>query len=129
MFTKIYAVDFDGTITRHSRFPELGEPNTELIEWLKREKEDGVRLILWTCRVGELLQEAVKFCEKYGLTFDAVNENLPEIIESFGTDTRKVFANVYIDDLNKTPWEVINYKPKPKPEKPEIPIRKTKIVR
>ena len=35
--------------------------------------------------------------------FDAVNENLPEIIESFGSDTRKIFANEYIDDRNTWP--------------------------
>lgn len=32
--------------------------------------------------------------------FDAVNENLPGIVASFGTDTRKIFANEYIDDRN-----------------------------
>lgn len=126
---KIYAIDFDGTITVRSRFPEIGEPRIEFIEWLKSQQAEGAKLVLWTCRTGRLLDEAVKFCESFKLRFDAVNENLPEIIESFGTDTRKVFANVYIDDLNKTPWEVIDYKPKPKPEKPEIPRRKAKIVR
>lgn len=35
--------------------------------------------------------------------FDAVNENLPEIIENFGSDTRKIFANEYIDDRNTWP--------------------------
>lgn len=38
---KILAVDFDGTITRHSRYPKIGEPNTEFIEWLKKEKGWG----------------------------------------------------------------------------------------
>lgn len=34
------------------------------------------------------------------MIFDAVNENLPEIIAEFGGDTRKIFANEYIDDRN-----------------------------
>ena len=33
--------------------------------------------------------------------FDAVNENLPEIVEAFGVDPRKIFANEYIDDRNR----------------------------
>lgn len=117
---------FDGTITRHSRYPNIGEANLELIEWLKSEQENGVKLILWTCRVGWLLDEAVRFCERYGLTFDAVNENLPEIIEKFGSDTRKIFAHKYIDDASAVPWEIV--KPKPKTE-PKIMRRKAKIVR
>lgn len=41
------------------------------------------------------------WCYNYGLIFNAVNENLPEIIDSFGSDTRKIFANEYIDDRNR----------------------------
>ncbi len=123
---KIYAIDFDGTITVRSRYPNIGEANTEFIEWLKHEQDGGVKLILWTCRVGKLLDEAVEFCGRYGLAFDAVNENLPEIIEKFGSDTRKIFAHKYIDDASAVPWEIV--KPKPKTE-PKILRRKAKIVR
>jgi hypothetical protein len=49
-----------------------------------------------------LLNDAVHWCEKTGLIFDAINENLPEIIEAFGSDTRKIFATEYIDDLANT---------------------------
>lgn len=73
-----------------------------------------------------MLEEAVKFCESFKLRFDAVNENLPEIIEKFGGDTRKIFAHVYIDDCARTPWEAIDYKPK---EKPVVQRRKARIVR
>ena len=37
-------------------------------------------------------------CAEQGLIFDAVNENLPDMIEKFGGDSRKIFADVYIDD-------------------------------
>lgn len=29
-------------------------------------------------------KDAVEWCKKYGLIFDAVNDNLPEIVEAFG---------------------------------------------
>lgn len=96
---KIIAVDFDGTLCEND-WPEIGAPNEELIEYLRNRKEDGDKLILWTCRVGDMLQKAVEWCENKGLVFEAVNENLPEIIQSFGSDTRKIFANEYIDDRN-----------------------------
>lgn len=103
----IYAVDFDGTLCE-SVFPEIGSPNTGLINHLIKRRKQGNKLILWTCRVGERLQEAVSWCKERGLEFDAVNTNLPEMIEHWGNDTRKVFADVYIDDkaVNKPKYHV-----------------------
>ena len=46
------------------------------------------------------------------LVFDAVNENLPEIVENFGSDTRKIFANEYIDDRNIWPLDHDFYRKK-----------------
>ena len=111
---KIYAVDFDGVISKHSRYPNLGEPNIEMIRWLKKKQEDGVKLILWTCREGKLLDEAITFCKAYGLEFDAANENVPEIVLKYGS-SRKVFAHWYIDDCAKAPWDIIEYQSKEKP--------------
>lgn len=93
----IYAVDFDGTLCKYA-WPNIGDPNLKLIRFLQEKKEQGAKLILWTCRVGDKLNEALKWCYDHDLRFDAVNENLPEIIESFGCDSRKIFANYYIDD-------------------------------
>lgn len=97
---KIYAVDFDGTLSRGAPFPEVGTPNKPLFRALKSAKAGGARIILFTCRTGADLKRAVAFCGEYGLTFDAVNENLPELIEAHGGDTRKINADYYIDDKN-----------------------------
>lgn len=94
---KIIAVDFDGTLCEN-KWPEIGAANDELIEYLKKRQASGDKIILWTCRVGELLQQAVRFCYNRGLIFDAVNENLPETLEWMNNDSRKIFANEYIDD-------------------------------
>jgi hypothetical protein len=99
---KVIAVDFDGTLFE-DKWPEIGEPNTALIDYLKKRQEQGDKLILWTCRCGDDLDAAVKKCEAHGLIFDAVNENLPEAIEIFGNDSRKIFAHEYIDDKNYWP--------------------------
>ncbi len=94
----IIAVAFDGTLCKN-KWPEIGEPNTELIGYLiMMQKTIGAKIILWTCRTGEMLDKAVGWCSEHELKFDAVNENLPHIIERFGCDTRKIFANMYIDD-------------------------------
>lgn len=103
----IYAVDFDGTLCE-SNFPEIGEPNKTLISRLIKRKNKGHKIILWTCRVGERLREAVDWCKQFGLEFDAVNENLPEIVAEWGGESRKIFADVYIDDkaVNKPVYNV-----------------------
>ena len=97
---KIYAVDFDGTLSQGVPFPEIGEPNEALFDMLIHEKEKGSRIILFTCRTGRDLKEAVAFCNSRGLHFDTVNENLPELIAAYGGDTRKINADHYIDDKN-----------------------------
>lgn len=55
---QIIAVDFDGTLC-FSKWPELGEPNRPLIEYLKVWRNQGNKLILWTCRAGEALEKAI----------------------------------------------------------------------
>ena len=58
----------------------------------------GAGLILWTCREGKLLDDALAACERWGLRFDAVNDSLPSWKEFYGNDTRKVGADEYWDD-------------------------------
>ena len=58
----------------------------------------GAGLILWTCREGELLENALEACARWGLHFDAVNDSLPSWKKFYGNDTRKVGATEYWDD-------------------------------
>lgn len=103
--TTIIAVDFDGTLTK-GLWPDIAEPNTVLINELIHEREHGSKVILWTCRTGKYLQEAIDWCKEQGLIFDAVNQNIPELIERYGEDSRKVIADIYIDDKSMWPyWE------------------------
>ena len=60
------------------------------------------KLIFRLAQVLCCLDEAVKWSAEKGLIFDAVNDNLPEIVEAFGTNCRKIFANEYIDDRNRS---------------------------
>ena len=94
----IIAVDFDKTISLGD-WPGCGPPNKPVIEALKKRQADGDKIILWTCRAGDELSAAVAWCRIYGLEFDAVNANLPDVLEAWNfKDTRKVFADEYWDD-------------------------------
>jgi len=90
-------VDFDGTLCQ-SKYPFIGEPIQEVIDYVKNLAENGNQLILWTCRVGDKLDEAVEWCKKQGIEFDSINENLQSAIDEWGSDTRKISAYRYIDD-------------------------------
>lgn len=94
---KAIAIDFDGTLCSFA-YPDIGEPNWIVIHRARFEKERGARLILWTCRTGVLLDAAVEACKRWGLEFDAVNENLPERKAFYGNAPRKVGADEYWDD-------------------------------
>ena len=101
----IYAVDFDGTLSVGARWPDIGKPNKPLFDFLIRQQAAGAKIILWTNRHGGLLMGAVEYCKHRGLVFDAVNENLPDLIELYGNDSRKVSADVYIDDKAINPFQ------------------------
>lgn len=93
----IFAVDFDGYLCK-DEFPAIGKPNKRIIKHFIKLKESGHQLILNTCRVNDRLTEAVAWCKHQGLEFDAVNENLPQKIKTFGSDCRKISADYYCDD-------------------------------
>ena len=99
----IIAVDFDGILCKN-QFPAIGEPNYTITSKIQQLIDLGVEVILWTSRVDGELENAVAWCEKYGLYFCAINENAPSNIEmykdKYPNGTRKVYADYYIDDHN-----------------------------
>lgn len=98
---RIIGVDFDGTlaITRGT-YPRIQGPNQEVIDYVLEEQKQGAYVVLVTMREGKELDEAVEWCKKQGLEFDAVNDNLPHMKEFFGNNPRKIFVNEYLDDMN-----------------------------
>lgn len=88
----IIAVDFDGTLQIN------GQPNLPLIYRLRKAQRRGDIVILWTCRTGKALRDAASVCFTYGLRFNFINENPPEVVSRLGYNPRKIFADVYIDD-------------------------------
>ena len=95
------AVDFDGTIVEH-RYPSIGREKPFAIETLLELSSEGHKLILWTARDGELLEDAIRFCKDRGLEFYAVNSNYPKgaLFADRSDKSNKVIADIYIDDKN-----------------------------
>lgn len=86
------AFDFDGTLFEN-RYPNIGEPKEHLINLAIQLQERGHSIILWTCREGKSLKQAVEVCEKHGLKFDYINCN-----DKVDFGYPKIFYNYLIDD-------------------------------
>lgn len=95
----VIAVDFDGTIVEH-RYPDIGKELPFAIETLKKLQQERHRIILWSVREGKLLQDAVDFCRERGLEFYAVNSNYAEETPKSSHYSRKLKADMFIDDRN-----------------------------
>ena len=126
------AVDFDGTIVEH-KYPEIGKEILFAFDTLKALQKQKHQLILWTYRSGRELDEAVEYCRQNGVEFYAVNASYPE--EEFDEDfvSRKIEADIFIDDRNiggMLPWgeiyQLINPHEKPTVEEEIKSISKKK---
>lgn len=97
---KILAIDFDGTITlgdnriwdNNEYINDIMVPNIKIINWLKN-NSNKFYYILWSCRCGKALDDAVKFCNDNGIFFDAINKNILPYETS-----NKIIADYYLDD-------------------------------
>ena len=103
---KIIAIDFDGTLCE-SPYPKADCLNTELVEFTKWLQMNGYETILWTCRVGVPLVDAINKCKECGLEFTALNRSIPSSAGKYELESRKVYADLYIDDSNVRPDEII----------------------
>ena len=95
----IIAVDFDGTIVEH-RYPSIGQEIPFAVDTLKMLQQERHRLILWSVREGELLEEAVEWCKARGLEFYAINKDYPEEESDHKGFSRKLKVDMFIDDRN-----------------------------
>lgn len=88
------AVDYDGTLEINK------EMNLPLIANLRHRQKNGDVIILWTCRQGPRLNEAVSKLLQVGFRPNLVNENTSITVRTLGYNPRKILADVYIDDKN-----------------------------
>lgn len=103
------AVDFDGTIVE-DKYPQIGKERPFATATLKQLMKDGHYLILWTVRKGEKLDDAVKWCEDRGIRFFAVNKDYADDELDQLHHSRKIKADLFIDDRSVTglpDWGVI----------------------
>lgn len=88
------AVDFDGTCVKH-RYPMVGEDVDGAVSVLKELVRKGHKIILYTMRSGDTLDDAISWFIDNDIELWGINRNP----EQYGwSSSPKVFANLYIDD-------------------------------
>lgn len=95
----IIAVDFDGTLCRNA-YPAIGAPQPGAVKAMQELRDNGHYLIIWTCRTGEHLLEAVNWLAENQIPYHRINDHCPENVAKYGDCGKKVYADVYIDDRN-----------------------------
>lgn len=107
--TMIIGIDFDGTCVTHD-YPNIGR-EIGAAPVLKKLSDAGHKLILWTMRSGEYLEEAIDWFESHDIPLFGVNKN-PE--QHTWTDSPKAYCNLYIDDAALgIPLRVSSKEPRP----------------
>lgn len=106
---KILALDFDGTLVEcvyggdlDKKEGKVAHPKFDVINAVRERVKQGWDVILWTCRNGAYLDEAVAFCKLHGIPLVAINDHHPAVKEAckeLGYEPGpKVFAHEYWDD-------------------------------
>ncbi len=95
----IIAIDFDGVIVEDA-YPDIGDPLPGVRQIMGLLHRHGHILIINTCRTGKYAKKAIKALEKMGIPYDLFNQNYPERTKKYGLDSRKISADLYIDDKN-----------------------------
>lgn len=92
---KTIAVDFDGTITKYSPYPIMGDIRPQIKPFLQKLHDNGYRLVLYTCRTGKYYNEALVALQQHDLydLFDWDMEN-----RTASKECGKVVASFYLDD-------------------------------
>lgn len=97
MAGKIISIDYDDTIV-YADYPNIGAIKPHAREVINNLYNQGHTIIIWTCRSGEHETMAADYLRSLGVKFHHINENHPDNIAQYDSDSRKIFADIYIDD-------------------------------
>jgi hypothetical protein len=92
---KVLALDLDGTLLKHEKYPRYGTPLDGWKEELDALRQAGVKIAVWTCRNAEEYDTIRKHLAEHDIEIDYINENPHEEQPS---TSPKIYADWYVDD-------------------------------
>jgi len=95
----VISIDFDGCIVE-DMWPEIGPAIPGAVSTINAWYDAGYWIIINSCRKGVPARFMREWLNDNGVKTHAINENLVWRVCMYGTDPRKIGADIYIDDHN-----------------------------
>ena len=106
----IVAVDFDNTITSVDTFPEISPIRSGAKRVINNlVTKYGCCILIFTCREEQSAEDAKEFLKREGVMFMHFNENCQQRVKHWNADSRKLGADVYIDDKGFASYDSIDW--------------------
>jgi hypothetical protein len=93
----IISFDYDDTIVV-ADYPNIGTIKRFAKEVINSLYDEGHTIIINTCRSGKHEADAALYLTQCGVMYHHINENHPENIAIYDSDSRKIYADIYVDD-------------------------------
>lgn len=93
----VLAIDFDKTIA-HTEYPKIHHLHDNAKDVINRLYDQYFYIIIWTCRSGSYVDDVATYLKNHNINYHLINEQHPYLKYRFNNDTRKISADIYIDD-------------------------------
>lgn len=91
------SIDFDGTIVEDN-YPFVGEVRKDAVKYIQALEQEGHVIIINSNRENSHKEDAINFLKENNIPFHYFNENDQRLIDKYSNDSRKIGADIYIDD-------------------------------
>jgi hypothetical protein len=99
----VFCIDFDGTVVS-SAWPDIGDPLPYAIECINAIQDAGGLVVISSCRCGQQEKDMIDWLHNHNVYPNAINDNLPSMIDMYDSNPKKISADVYIDDKSYPPF-------------------------
>lgn len=101
----VWAIHFDGVL-HDGTFPDIGMPNEEMLRFFIERQRSGDKIILMARNINLYSEDIIKWSNAHNLSYDAVNENIPELAHMSFT----ICADVFVDKtINQTAVKLMGF--------------------
>lgn len=110
----ILAIDFDNTIVKVKDFPNIFRIRKGAAKYINKLYDQNYHIIIWTCRTDSDHcydnSDAKRFLNKKGIRYHSMNDNHYALKNHFQNNSRKISADIYIDDKGLWPFGIPSWR-------------------